>query len=66
MGVDGFKDFWPISLISSTYKILDKVLVGRIQKKLTCIISMAQGSFVYGSLILNGVLANEHIHSRNR
>ena len=44
----GIKDYRPISLLGSLYKILTKVLVGRIQKVLPKIISNEQGAFVEG------------------
>lgn len=61
------RDFRPISLIGSIYKILAKVLSYRCQKVLPSIISSSQGTFVKGRQILDGVLiANERIHSRHR
>lgn len=50
------KDYRPISLYGSIYKILAKVLAGRFQKVLTEFTSNEQGAFV----------ANECMHSRNR
>ena len=62
---DCLKDFRPISLLGSTYKILVKVLTTRLQKILPSIISPSQSAFVKGRQILDGVLvANECIHSR--
>ena len=56
-----------ISVIGSVYKILAKVLAGRLQKVLPNIISMDQGAFVKRRQILDGVLvANECVHSRNK
>lgn len=43
---DRIRDFRPISLIGSVYKILTKVLAGRLQKVLPNIISPPQGAFV--------------------
>lgn len=64
---DRIRDFRPISLIGSVYKILTKVLAGRLQKVLPNIISPPQGAFVQGCQILDGVLlAKECIHSRFR
>eukprot|EP00268_Persea_americana_P022299 TRINITY_DN22188_c0_g1_i1.p1 TRINITY_DN22188_c0_g1~~TRINITY_DN22188_c0_g1_i1.p1 ORF type:complete len:288 (+),score=35.68 TRINITY_DN22188_c0_g1_i1:796-1659(+) len=66
-GEIGIKDFRPISLIGSVYKILARVLAGRLQKVLPEIISQEQGTFVKGRQILDGVLkANECIHSRDK
>ena len=42
----GIKDYRPISLLGSPYKILTKVLAGRMQKILPKIISIEQGAFV--------------------
>ena len=63
-GEIGIKDYRPIRLIGSVYKILAKVLAGRLQKVLTSIISMEQGAFVKGRQVLNGVLVvNKCMHS---
>ena len=43
-GVIGIKDYQPISLIGNIYKILAKVLAGRMQKVLPNIISKEQGA----------------------
>ena len=47
-GEIGMRDFGPISLIGSIYKILAKVLARRLQKVLPSIISKEQGAFVKG------------------
>lgn len=47
-GIDIIKDFRPISLIGSIYKILAKVLATRIQKVLPDIISKSQGALAQG------------------
>ena len=54
-GANCIKDFIPISLLGSIYKILAKVLAGRIQKILRLVISPSQGAFVHGRQILDGV-----------
>lgn len=55
-GVDRLKDFRPISLISSIYKILDKVLAIRLQKIMPSMIYPAKGAFVHGRQIFDEVL----------
>lgn len=65
-GAVSIKDFRPISLIGSVYKILARVLASRLQKMLPDLISLTQGAFINGRQMLDGVLvANECIHSRN-
>lgn len=66
-GADCLKDFRPTSLVGSIYKLLAKVLAGRLQKIFPSIISSFQGTFVHGRQILDGVLiANEYIYSRHK
>ena len=67
VGAEIIKDFRPISLISSIYKVLAKVLDNRLQKILPKLISVARGAFVHGRQIHDGVLiANKCIHSRKK
>ena len=61
------KDFRPISLMGSVYKIITKALAERLKPFLPSLITAAQGTFVKGRHILDGVLvANELIDSRLR
>ncbi|RVW36308.1 Transposon TX1 uncharacterized 149 kDa protein [Vitis vinifera] len=63
-GVEDLKDFRPISLVGSLYKLLAKVLANRIKKVMGKVISESQNAFVEGRQILNAVLiANEAVDS---
>jgi hypothetical protein len=59
------RDFQPISLIGSVYKLLAKVLANRLRVVLDSLISESQNAFVGKRKILDSVLiANECLDSR--
>ena len=65
--VEDVKDFRPISLLSSTYKIVSKVLASRLKKLLPKLPSEHQSAYIKGRQIADGILmANELVDSRIR
>lgn len=51
-GAKDLKDFRPISLVGSIYKLLAKMLVNRVKKVVGKVISRSQNAFVEGRQIL--------------
>ncbi|RVW89084.1 LINE-1 retrotransposable element ORF2 protein [Vitis vinifera] len=64
-GTEDLRDFRPISLVGSVYKLLAKVLANRLKSMMGEVISDSQHAFVHGRQILDAVLiANEALDSR--
>ncbi|XP_057803173.1 uncharacterized protein LOC131018471 [Salvia miltiorrhiza] len=55
------KDYRPISLINCMYKVLAKVLAGRLKQVMNFIISDSQSAFIEGRFILDGVIVLNEI-----
>ena len=63
-GAEDLKDFRPISLVGSLYKLIAKVLANRLKKVMDSLVNLAQDVFVEGRQILDApLIANEVIYS---
>ena len=66
-GVKAFKDYMPISLVGSLYKLIAKVLANGLKKVMSQLVNKAHNAFVEGRQILDAFLiANKVIDSMLR
>ncbi|WMV57474.1 hypothetical protein MTR67_050859 [Solanum verrucosum] len=67
VGATELKDFRPISLIGSIYKIISKVLTERLKKVMPKLVDEQQMAFIKGRQIMDAILvANECVDMRYR
>ncbi|GKV04879.1 hypothetical protein SLEP1_g16976 [Rubroshorea leprosula] len=61
------KEYRPVSMVGSLYKILAKVLANRLRKVIGKVISMTQSAFLEGRQLIDSVLVlNELVHDLKR
>lgn len=66
-GAYDFSDFRPISLMSSLYKIISKVLSLRLRLVMDEVVSCSPGAFIRGRQIVDSILiANKLVDSRKK
>ena len=66
-GAEDFKDFMPISLVGSLYKLLAKVLANGLKRVMGRLVNKAHNAFVEGRKILDAsLIVNEAIDSLMR
>ncbi|WMV44670.1 hypothetical protein MTR67_038055 [Solanum verrucosum] len=66
-GASELKDFRPISLIGSIYKIISKILTERLKKVMSKLVDEQQMAFIKGRQIMDAILvANECVDMRYR
>ena len=64
-GAEELKDFRPISLVGSLYKLLAKVLANRLKQAVGKVVSEYQHAFIQNRQIMDAALiANEAVDSR--
>lgn len=66
-GASNMGDFRPISLVTSLYKVISKVLVWRLRLVIGEMVSSTHSAFIQGSQILDSILiANECVDMMRR